>query len=58
MRKPNPQIYLQVLKGANLVPEETLFIDDMKENTYAANILGMKVLHIQSGSLLKKLPSF
>lgn len=58
MRKPNPQIYRDALKEAGLVPEETLFIDDMKENTEAAKILGMKVLHIQPGTLMEMLPDY
>lgn len=58
MRKPNPQIYIQVLKEANLVPEETLFIDDMIENIGAAKTTGMKVLHIQPGTLMEKLPKY
>lgn len=58
MRKPNPQIYLQALKEANLVPEETLFIDDMEENIDAAKTTGMKVLHIQPGTLMENLPVY
>jgi HAD superfamily hydrolase (TIGR01509 family) len=58
MRKPNPQIYIQALTEANLVPEETLFIDDMEENIEAAMTTGMKVLHIQPGTLLEKLPDY
>jgi len=58
MRKPDPQIYLDVLEEANLVPEETLFIDDMEENTEVAKSLGMKVLHIQPGTLMEKLPGY
>jgi len=58
MRKPNPQIYLQALKEANLDPKETLFIDDIEENIDAAKTTGMKVLHIEPGTLLKKLPGY
>ena len=58
MRKPNPQIYLQALKEADLVPEETLFIDDMEENIEAAKTTRMKVLHIQPGTLLESLPKY
>jgi FMN phosphatase YigB (HAD superfamily) len=38
------------------VAEETLFIDDMEENIEAAKTLGLRVLHIQPGTLLEKLP--
>lgn len=58
MRKPNPEIYLQALKEADLDPEETLFIDDMEENIEAARTIGMKGLHIQPGTLLEILPGF
>jgi putative hydrolase of the HAD superfamily len=58
MRKPNPQIYIQALTEADLVPEETLFIDDMEENIEAAKTTGMKVLHIQPGTLLENLPGY
>ncbi|HEY3389332.1 MAG TPA: HAD family phosphatase [Prolixibacteraceae bacterium] len=58
MRKPNPQIYIQALNEADLVPNETLFIDDMEENIVSAKTTGMKVLHIQPGTLMEKLPDF
>jgi len=58
MRKPNLQIYLKALSTAGLVPEETLFIDDMEENTEAARSAGMKVLHIQPGTLMENLPKY
>jgi len=57
-RKPDPQIYIQALTEAGLVPGETLFIDDIVENTEAAKTLAMKVLHIQPGTLMEKLPGF
>lgn len=58
MRKPNPQIYIHALNEAGLVPEETLFIDDMKENIEAAKTTGMKVLHILPGTLMECLPGY
>ena len=58
MRKPNPEIYLRALKEANLIPEETLFIDDMEENIKAAKTTGMKVLHIRPGTLMERLPDY
>ena len=57
-RKPDPQIYLEALKEAGLNPEETLFIDDMKENIEAARTLRMQVLHIQPGTLMENLPGY
>lgn len=40
-RKPNLDIYEFVLKENNLVVQHTVFIDDTKENTDAANELGI-----------------
>tara|TARA_R110000823_G_scaffold27382_1_gene79729 strand:+ start:1159 stop:1761 length:603 start_codon:yes stop_codon:yes gene_type:complete len=41
MRKPNLNIYEFVLHENNLVANETLFIDDSKENTLSASKLGI-----------------
>lgn len=40
-RKPDPEIYQFVLDKHRLKPEECLFIDDTKENTDAAAVLGI-----------------
>ena len=58
MRKPNREIYEQALKEAGILAEETLFIDDMAENTEAAKSLGMRVLHIEPGKLMEMLPVY
>lgn len=42
MIKPNPSIYEYILKTYHLNPEESLFIDDVKENVEAARNAGMK----------------
>ncbi len=49
MRKPDYEIYLSLLKEHNLQPEKTLFVDDKKENTDAAEALGLKVWNLQVG---------
>lgn len=41
LRKPNADIYEFVINKNNLVPSETLFIDDTTENTVAAEKLGI-----------------
>ncbi|MEO0570870.1 MAG: HAD family phosphatase [Bacteroidota bacterium] len=48
-RKPNLDIFQQVLGENNLIPEETLFIDDTKENTDAAQHLGIKTWNLIVG---------
>ena len=40
-RKPDSDIYEFVLNQNNLVPEESLFIDDTEENTISASKLGI-----------------
>ena len=45
--KPDPEIYKTVLSQSNLLPEETLFIDDLKANIEAANLLGINTIHLQ-----------
>lgn len=48
-RKPDAAIYEFVLKENNLKPEETFFIDDTKENTAAAEKIGIKSWNLQVG---------
>ncbi len=57
-RKPNPDSFRMVLEDAGITPETTLFVDDLKANTDAAAKLGMKVLHIEAGTLLETLPDY
>ena len=49
LRKPDPKIYQVLLDQHNLVPENTLFVDDKKENTDSAASLGIKVWNLQVG---------
>lgn len=49
MRKPDPKIYQYLIDKHNLVPENTLFVDDKKENTDSAAALGIKVWNLQVG---------
>ena len=46
LRKPNKEIYEFALKENNLIAEETLFIDDLEENTTAASALGIHVWNL------------
>lgn len=46
LRKPDAAIYEFVLQENELIAEETLFIDDTKENTDAAKVLGMQVWNL------------
>ncbi|MBU2649770.1 MAG: HAD family phosphatase [Bacteroidetes bacterium] len=49
VRKPDPEIYRMVLSDAGLLPEETLFIDDMEINIHAATALGMRGYFLKEG---------
>ena len=49
LRKPNNNIYEFVLSTNDLVPKETLFIDDTKENTDAAKALGIHIWNLKPG---------
>ena len=41
LAKPNARIYEEVIRQANIHPDETLFIDDLKENCEAAEKLSI-----------------
>ena len=45
--KPDPRIYEEALKLSGAVPENTLFIDDRRENIEGARPLGFNTHHFQ-----------
>jgi FMN phosphatase YigB (HAD superfamily) len=47
LMKPNPEIYLQVMRESDLVAEETLFLDDNADNIAAASKLGIDTILVQ-----------
>ena len=49
MRKPDAEIFEYVLEQNDLIPSETLFVDDTKENTDTAAQLGINVWNLQVG---------
>lgn len=49
MRKPDAEIFNQLIQNHNLSPKRTLFVDDKKENTDTALSLGMLVWNLQVG---------
>jgi putative hydrolase of the HAD superfamily len=55
VRKPDPEIYRIVLRDSKLVAEETMFIDDNKENIIAANEMGIKGFHLDGHMEIKDL---
>ncbi|MBL6722669.1 MAG: HAD family phosphatase, partial [Candidatus Margulisbacteria bacterium] len=52
LMKPEPAIYQKLLKKYQLVPSETVFIDDLPENIAAAKALGMHGIVFQSPDAL------
>jgi len=46
LRKPNHDIFLEVLSQANLKPENTIFLDDRLDNITAASEVGLHTIHI------------
>lgn len=54
MRKPNPAIYQRVLDECSFRPEHTLFIDDLEQNTLAAESLGIKTIWLKEGMTIEK----
>jgi HAD superfamily hydrolase (TIGR01509 family) len=49
LRKPQSEIYTQVLNENKLNASETFFVDDKKENTDAAAELGIQVWNLKVG---------
>jgi glucose-1-phosphatase len=46
MRKPDAEIFEQVLNDNNLQPHQTLFLDDNADNIAGAKRLGIQTLHV------------
>lgn len=55
MSKPNPEIFEFVLYQHGLVPEETLFIDDLEIHIEAAKKLGLRTYHLQKPERVRDL---
>lgn len=51
-RKPDAEIFEQVLEENNLVPEQTLFLDDYAVNIEGAKALGIKTIHVTAPNLI------
>jgi 2-haloacid dehalogenase len=53
-KKPFKKIYDIIINRFDLIPAETLFIDDNLRNTQAAQVLGIISIHFQSPKQLRK----
>lgn len=55
LEKPDPRFFELILDHEQLLPEETLFIDDTAKNIHAAKTLGIKTYHISRTELVRNL---
>jgi 2-haloacid dehalogenase len=53
--KPDPAIYELAISRFDLIPEETLFIDDRLDNIQAAQNLNFQTIHLTDPSLIQEL---
>ena len=53
--KPDPAIYELAISRFDLIPEETLFIDDRLENIEAAKNLNFQTIHLTDPTLIQDL---
>ena len=51
-RKPDAEIFEQVIEENNLLPEQTLFLDDYAINIEGAKAVGIKTVHVTSPNLI------
>jgi putative hydrolase of the HAD superfamily len=51
-RKPDAEIFQQVLDEGNFKPEETLFLDDNYDNVQGAGKLGIKTVHVVNPDMI------
>jgi len=58
MRKPDPELYKYVLKHSDLIPEQTLFVDDRIENIDAAEMVGIIGCHLTDFDLIKAMQPY
>ena len=49
LRKPDAAVFIKIITENNLSIKNTLFVDDKKQNTDAAQLLGMPVWNLQVG---------
>ena len=45
-RKPEPAIYDRVLKSLNVMPQNTVYLDDLEVNLKPARQLGMRTIKV------------
>ena len=51
MAKPSPDIFVQMISKTGLNPQETIYFDDLVENTEAGAALGLQAQLVESNRL-------
>lgn len=51
-RKPSPEGFERIIREQGLVPDETVFIDDIAKNLEGAEAVGIYGLHLAQGTIL------
>jgi len=54
LRKPEPEIYHRALNAIGIRPEESIFIDDLSQNTDGARAVGIHAIHLPPGQDLRR----
>jgi HAD superfamily hydrolase (TIGR01549 family) len=52
LRKPDPEIYNYVLRKNQLLPDETLFVDDSPQHIEGAKKVGLHAFYFEKGMTL------
>jgi len=52
--KPEPAIFEHLIDTYNLIPRNTVFLDDLKNNIEAAKKLGLNTIHVKNASQSKE----
>jgi HAD superfamily hydrolase (TIGR01509 family) len=55
LRKPNADIFKYVCDKADLIPSQTLFIDDTLQHIEGARLVGLRVHHLTPGTTIQAL---
>lgn len=56
MRKPEPEIFLSLLRSEGVEPSDCIFFDDLEENCEAARSVGIEAVLMQRNALWDTLP--
>jgi putative hydrolase of the HAD superfamily len=52
--KPEPEIFEYLIGTYDLIPRNTVFLDDMKNNIEAAKKFGLNTIHVKNASQSKE----